>query len=162
MRNFLLILAPLFFLIHGCASTPISSTKSSQTKYNNNRNIIVSAIKKTRDPRLNKQIDSTIPFLTEFLPQIACIKDRFYEHGKILPRYTTADSANQLFMVPMAPMNYHNPNTCLGVERISDWKKPAKNALSLTVLFVAEDSGESNRLYMTLIRQNDGSWLARF
>lgn len=125
-------------------------------------NQLANLINKTKDARLNKQIEGATPFLQEFLPRIACIRDPYDETRNLLPRYTTSDSANHTFVAPMFAMQYHNKQRCLKVERISDWKSLAKNAISLSVLFVADDSEESRLLQLKLIEQPDGSWLARF
>lgn len=125
-------------------------------------NQLANLINKTKDARLNKQIEGATPFLQEFLPRIACIRDPYDETRNLLPRYTTSDSANHTFVAPMLAMQYHNKHRCLKVERISDWKSLAKNAISLSVLFVADDSEESRLLQLKLIEQPDGSWLARF
>lgn len=43
----------------------------------------------------------------------------------------------------MKRLQYHDKNGCLNVEPLTDWKKPAANALNLKVFHVAANSGDA-------------------
>ena len=55
--------------------------------------------------------------------------------------------------------NHHDKSKCVNVQRIKDWKIIAKNALFFRVVYVSEQSGESQELYYEVQKQLDDVWL---
>lgn len=149
-------------LLTACAGVPLKGAHIQQDMGKSSGHHVASLIKKTNDIRLNRQIEGATPFLVEFLPRIACVRDPNTEVMNLLPRYMTSDSFRNRFVHPLFAMRYHDKRRCLSIERISDWKSLAKNAVSVSVLFSADDSGESSLTSFTLIEQPDGSWLGQF
>ena len=63
--------------------------------------------------------------------------------------------------VPMFGLRYHDKSRCLDVARITDWAKPALNALRFRVYYLAADSGEASSQGFELQKSSDGQWLIR-
>lgn len=61
----------------------------------------------------------------------------------------------------MPAMQYHDRATCLDVARVTDWRKPALNALAFTAYYVAPDSGEAAHQGFIVQKSTDGEWLIR-
>lgn len=140
----------------GLDSPNYNNTKPSVGHVSNQN--LQGAIRRTNDPRLNRQIESATPFLQDLLPKIACANSTL---ERLLPRYTTSD-VNLFWMpTPMSFMKFHNNNSCLQIERVFEFKSLAKNAIFLTVVFVADDSGESKKLFLNLVSLPDNSWLIK-
>ena len=68
---------------------------------------------------------------------------------------------DDIVRVPMWGLRYHDRTRCLDVQRLSDWAKPANNALRFTASYVAADSGEAKRQAFVLQKQSDGGWLIK-
>jgi hypothetical protein len=119
-------------------------------------------ITKTKGEYLNQQIERATPFILDFIPRVACLPDSYLTNMNFLPRYTTDVSSNGNFTAPVIGMKYHDKYRCITVAKIYDWKSIAKNAISFSVLYIAEDSNESRVQYMQLVEQPDGIWLAQF
>ena len=77
-------------------------------------------------------------------------------------RYHLTPKSHDLYsisIVPMWGMKYHDFATCLDTTRITQWSKPAKNALSFRTYYVAADSGEAGELKFTLQKTSEGTWM---
>ena len=77
-------------------------------------------------------------------------------------RYHLTPKSHDLYsigIVPMWGMKYHDFTTCLDVTRITDWSKPANNALSFRTYYVAADSGEAGDVGFTLQKTSEGTWM---
>ncbi|WP_198507649.1 hypothetical protein [Qipengyuania seohaensis] len=48
---------------------------------------------------------------------------------------------------------------CLNATRITEWSKPANNALAFRTYYVAADSGEAGDLRFTLQKTSEGMWM---
>lgn len=59
----------------------------------------------------------------------------------------------------MTSTKYHDKSACLTVLRIQGVTAPALNALRFEVVYLAEDSGESNIQQYELVKQPDAQWL---
>ena len=64
-------------------------------------------------------------------------------------------------LVAMANLQYHDRNRCLDVVRLTDWSKPAANALTFRAYYLAEDSGEAKRQKFEIQKASDGQWMIR-
>lgn len=58
-------------------------------------------------------------------------------------------------------MHYHDKAACLDVAQLTNWSKPANNALAFTAYYLAADSGEAAHQSFTLQRGSDGTWQIR-
>lgn len=114
-------------------------------------------IRKTKNKRLNEQIESATPFLQEFLTLCACTFDGD-DFRRYASRYTTRE-AMMMYALPITYMKYHNKNSCLTIDKIYDIKSLSQNALSLKVLYSSKDSGENSVFDLEII-QLDNDWLA--
>jgi len=77
-------------------------------------------------------------------------------------RYHLTPKSHDLYsigIVPMWGMKYHDFTTCLDVTRITDWSKPANNALSFRAYYVAADSGEAGDVRFILQKTSEGTWM---
>lgn len=73
----------------------------------------------------------------------------------------TFGSGYNSFYVPMADMRYHDKSRCLDVIRLTDWTKPANNALTFQAYYLAADSGEAKRQTFELQKSSEGQWMIR-
>ena len=64
-----------------------------------------------------------------------------------------------LLYTPRAFFKYHEDNSCLDVVRLSDWNKPANNALTFTAFYVSPQSGEAANQTYTLQKDSQNGWL---
>jgi hypothetical protein len=77
-------------------------------------------------------------------------------------RYHLTPKSHDLYsigIVPMWSMKHHDKTVCLDPARITDWSKPAKNALLFRTYYVAADSGEAGDVKFTLQKASGGSWM---
>lgn len=65
------------------------------------------------------------------------------------------------WLVPNKNTKYHDQSKCLDVVRLTEWSKPAKNALRFRGFYVADDSGEAGDQKFELQKGSDGQWLIR-
>ena len=56
-------------------------------------------------------------------------------------------------------LRHHDNAQCLSVQRMSNWKATALNALSFTTVFVSDQSGESLSVDHEMQKETDGTWL---
>lgn len=110
------------------------------------------------DPILAREIKEAGPLIETTLKTIACA--------------TTQKSLNQLNRLHLAPKQYddfqaltpmwlakyHDRKTCYDVTRLTNWSKPALNALTVRAYYVSPSSGET-RNHVLSFRKLDGQWL---
>ncbi|WP_374435559.1 hypothetical protein [Inhella sp.] len=82
------------------------------------------------------------------------IKDRLKD---LLPE----GRAGNTYISPKIGMKYHPAATCLSVQKTSDWRMEAKNAIAFRVLYNSDESGASKHQKYVFMRQPDGSWLLK-
>ena len=75
--------------------------------------------------------------------------------------YMTPITHHEWIETPMFHMDYHDKATCLDTTRISDWSKPANNAVKFRASYVSADSGEAAVLWFELQTVSNGSWTIR-
>lgn len=63
-------------------------------------------------------------------------------------------------LVAMNSLQYHDKRRCLDVARITDWSRPAANALRFRAYYFAADSSEAKGQTFEVQRQ-DGRWMLR-
>lgn len=80
--------------------------------------------------------------------------NRYAEHPT-----SWSSNINEVSLIPWT--KYHPKNRCLDVLRITNWQKPAKNALSFKVYLISAQSDEAKEQSFTLIKADDGEWMVR-
>ena len=60
--------------------------------------------------------------------------------------------------VPIMRTQYHDKNVCMSVTRLDSWTMPAMNILKFRSIFIADDSGETNNIFLLMRRMEDGQW----
>lgn len=65
------------------------------------------------------------------------------------------------YKVAMNGLAYHDQASCLDVARLTDWSKPALNALGFQAYYVAADSGEAKSQSFELQKNAEGVWMVR-
>jgi len=80
--------------------------------------------------------------------------NRSRETPRTLASYSTGVS-------PVGQTQFHQKDQCLDVLRITNWSKPARNALTFEVQLMSAQSDEAKRQAFTLVRDNGGQWLVR-
>jgi len=75
--------------------------------------------------------------------------------------YMTPITHYRWIKTPMFHMEYHDKATCLDTTRISDWSKPANNAVKFRASYVSANSGEAAVLWFELQKATNGSWMIR-
>ena len=107
---------------------------------------------KTKDNLLKTMIAEGKPTIEKVLEMQAC----FYPDNSY-GLYRSGDGGFTVFTP--AWFKHHNSLECVNVQRVKDWKMIAKNAFQFTVLYVAEDSGESTQMSYEMQKQPDSVWL---
>ena len=75
--------------------------------------------------------------------------------------YLTPITHHRWIKTPMFHMKYHDKTICLDPTRISDWSKPADNAVKFRSSYVSANSGEAAVLWFELQKASNGSWMIR-
>lgn len=73
----------------------------------------------------------------------------------------TSWSSDYTMHVPRNGDQYHDGRYCLDVIRITDYAKPAANALSFKVYFISPQSQRATNQTFELIRSTEGPWLVK-
>lgn len=145
----------------GSASSSSSSARSSYTQKPNaqQQTQINSALTyKASNAQLKQAITEAKPVIYQFLEAASCQVshyNRVAEDVKGVAQITSSDVEFYLKAID-APTN-HPEGKCLNVERIDSWEMVAKNTFNFKVLFVSEESGESETRRMGM-RKEDGEW----
>jgi hypothetical protein len=109
---------------------------------------------KTTDNQLKTMIAEAKPVLQKVLEMQAC----FHPNNS----YGMYQSNAGFFGGIGGYFSHHNMLECLNVQRVKDWRMTAKNAFEFSVVFVAEDSGESGKRGYEMQKQPDGVWLFNY
>lgn len=64
-----------------------------------------------------------------------------------------------IMFTPRKFFKYHEDGSCLDVVRLSDWRKPANNALTFKAYYVSPQSGEAANQEYTLQKDVGEGWL---
>lgn len=113
---------------------------------------------KAANAQLKQAITEAKPVIYQFLEAASCQishYNRVAEDVKGVAGITSSDVEFYLKAID-APTN-HPEGKCLNVERIDSWEMVAKNTFNFKVLFVSEESGESETRRMGM-RKEDGEW----
>ncbi len=112
------------------------------------------------DQALTIERQEALPLIKELVATGACaIRPTAWN---AMNRYHLTPKSHDLYsigIVPMWSMKHHDKTICLNTARITDWSKPAKNALSFRTYYVAGDSGEAGDVKFTLQKARDGNWM---
>ena len=116
------------------------------------------AAKGLKDERAKQNLKEASETVSAFLENVSCIPDTDGSSLNIFAAPGHRFSPNG-YPGPMITTRYHNKSACLTVVRIQGVNAPALNALRFEVVYLAEDSGESNIQRYELVKQPDGQWL---
>lgn len=149
------------------AVSPIANSASSQKRYPNTAPIseaqigrIASEIlKNVTDASMKARASEASPRIKEVLERLSCAQGSDSGWMQIYAVPGAPFGPGGAFNYPMRKVPYHNQNSCVTVSRVHGWSSPALNALRFEAVFLAEDSGESSKLALEIIKQPDGQWL---
>lgn len=117
-----------------------------------------------KDARIAADRRDAGPLIREVLTTAACAKTakawNALNARHLTPEtYTSPGFFDQRAAV--THMKYHDRATCLDVARVTDWAKPANNALRFRAYLVSASSGEAKDQQFELQKDTNGQWLIR-
>ena len=117
------------------------------------------------DPQISADRAAAATLVRTLLVTAACARNAtafnaLNRHSLTLKTYA-AGGGGYVSEAPMRNMRYHNANACLDVQRLTEWTKPALNALRFKAFYVAGDSGEAASQTFVLQKDAEGRWLVR-
>jgi len=109
---------------------------------------------KISDKQIKAMLTEASPTIEKVLGMTAC----FYP-GNSFGAYQS--SGGNFTNFPQNPwlFSHHDSAQCVNVQRIKNWRASAKNALSFSVMYVSEQSGESFEYQYEIQKQLDDVWL---
>lgn len=115
------------------------------------------------DQRVAADRATAAPLITKLLTIGACARSsaawNAINRDSLTPRTYQPPFSNEL--VAMDNLTYHDKNSCLDVARLTDWSKPALNALKFRVYYIAPDSGEAKSQWFEVQKTSEGVWMVR-
>lgn len=112
------------------------------------------------DPEISADRADAMPLIRQLVTIGACAQSG--EAWNSVNRfYVTPITHYRWIKTPMFHMEYHDKATCLDTTRISDWSKPADNAVKFRASYVSAASGEAAVLWFELQKATNGSWMIR-
>jgi|GEM_PF-2140552 len=112
------------------------------------------------DPAITADRANAMPLFRQLVTIGACAQSG--EAWNSVNRfYMTPITHYRWIKTPMFHMEYHDKATCLDTTRISDWSKPANNAVKFRASYVSANSGEAAVLWFELQKATNGSWMIR-
>lgn len=103
------------------------------------------------------------PLIRQVLATLSCARDsaalNSLNRQHLSPRTFRPPFYNSL--IPMQNLDYHDKSTCLDVVRLTDWTKPANNALKFEAHYISPQSGEAKQQTFELQKGSDGQWMIR-
>ena len=112
------------------------------------------------DPAVTADRADAMPLIRQLVTTGACAQSG--EAWNSVNRfYMTPITHYRWIKTPMFHMEYHDKATCLDTTRISEWSKPADNAVKFRASYVSAASGEAAVLWFELQKVSDGSWMIR-
>jgi hypothetical protein len=121
------------------------------------------------DKAVAQAVDEALPTVKKILAIHRCVIDYqslrllnpFAVPGKVFGADIIADQMTYGRVVGVSPgksWKYHQKSTCPSIRAIDNWKMPALNALTFRVSFLADDSGEADIRYYSLLKSPSGAW----
>lgn len=111
------------------------------------------------DPRIRADLQAAEPLIKKILATEACAQNGAAMLS--LNKFSLNPQSHFDFAFLMHWMEYHNKRSCLDVMRIFAWGKPANNALSFSVNYIAEDSGETGSQNFILQNTEENGWMIK-
>lgn len=108
--------------------------------------------KKIANLKLAALVQDASPTTQKVIGMEAC----FYPSTNYAPYGLPANGLSYHFKYQF---QHHDDTQCLSVQRMSNWKATALNALSFTTVFVSDQSGESLSVDHEMQKETDGTWL---
>ena len=152
-------IAPVVGTAVSAASTPKRYPNTAPITSAQVERISAEFLKNVTDASMKTRATEAMPRIKEVLERLSCAQG--IDAGWMLA-YAVPGAPfgfGSALGYPMRKVPYHNQNACLTVTRIHGWTSPALNALRFEVVFLAEDSGESAKTALEIIKQPDGQWL---
>lgn len=117
-----------------------------------------------QDARIVADRRDAAPLIRTIVATAACARDELawnaLNRQTLEPKNWQADGGVASY-APMRRLRYHDAGACLDATRMTEWTKPALNALSFRVFYVAADSGEAANQEYLLQKGSEGQWLLR-
>lgn len=122
-----------------------------------------------KDEKIKAAVDGALPNIKKILAVHSCIQD--YYGMRALNQYALPGLDMGLLRdysywghvtdlnPPILQMRYHDKNKCVGVRSIEKFFMPALNALEFSIIYFAEDSGETIKYKAIMKKADDGNWL---
>jgi hypothetical protein len=101
-------------------------------------------------------LDAALPTVKKVIGIHQCIKS--WEGSRLLNFHAVPGQDFKYSDFPIAQMQYHDKNKCVGVRAIDQVTLLARNTLRARVVYFAEDSGEAANFWMTFKKVEDGTW----
>lgn len=114
---------------------------------------------KQPNPQIAKDVQDAMPLIERLAQTGACAVDTgaWNAFNREAVRPTTWHDG--LYMhLPRSGDQYHDGRYCLDVLRITDYAKPAANALSFKVYYISPQSQRARRQTFELMRSTEGPW----
>jgi hypothetical protein len=111
------------------------------------------------DPKVSQAFDAALPTIQAVVGIQKCIKQA--DGMLLLNKYAVPGVAmvRSWWTQPITVMTYHNKNNCVSVRAIDMVSMPALNALTIRVVYYAEDSGETVNYKMLFKKMDNDKWL---
>ncbi len=110
--------------------------------------------------KIRVMVKEAEPNVLGLIERLSCLND--VERSTPLNEFGVGSALGSQYFYgsfPIRTTKYHDKSMCMKVLRITGWASPANNAFSFSVMYQAEDSGETDQTTHEVIRQTDGSWL---
>lgn len=117
---------------------------------------------KMQDARIAADVREASPLIKTIATTGACAKNSAawnpLSRQMLEPKSYGAGFGDILY-TPRAFFKYHEDASCLDVVRLTNWSKPANNALAFTAFYVSPQSGEAISQNYTLQKSTTDGWL---
>ena len=118
----------------------------------------------TQDAKVAANVREAAPLIRTMLTTGACAKNSAawnpMSRQMVEPKSFGAGFGDILY-TPRAFFKYHEDGSCLDVLRLTDWSKPANNALNFTAYYVSPQSGEAVHQRYVLQKSSTDGWLVK-
>lgn len=162
MKNVVIAVASILFLLQGCssASTPASVAPQPAAK------VTPTQIQIPAEKAVQEAVAEAMPAIRDVLNLHQCMRDsdnlrlmnKFAVPGSDMTRYSNAYDQTHTYGLPVYKMQYHNRSQCLHITSLQDWSMPALNALVFRAVYLAEDSGETATFEYSFRKMPEGNW----
>ena len=114
---------------------------------------------KQPNPQIARDIQDAMPLIERLAQTGACAVDTGAWNAFNREAVKPTTWYDGLYMhLPRSGDQYHDGRYCLDVLRITDYAKPAANALSFKVYYISPQSQRARRQTFELMRSTEGPW----